>query len=101
MSSGRIMVNCGGSDNQVSVKVDMIYPSKMLSAEGDWLHHSTIKAINDAFGGKVCWKRMPDSSGANFLALSGPLPDLTSWSDSVPSKLASTVKLWNPCVHLQ
>ncbi|MFQ6623021.1 hypothetical protein Gotur_002122 [Gossypium turneri] len=45
----------------------------------------------------VNWKRMPESQGQNYLALTGPLPDLTSWSAMVPSCLSEAVKQWKPC----
>jgi len=39
---------------------------------------------------------MPKEYGANFMALTGPLPDLNSWSASVPSPLSQSVKNWRP-----
>ncbi|KAK8371000.1 hypothetical protein V6Z12_A01G215100 [Gossypium hirsutum] len=46
---------------------------------------------------EVNWKRMPESQGQNYLALTGPLPDLTSWSAMVPSCLSEAVKQWKHC----
>jgi len=37
---------------------------------------------------------MPKENGENFMALTGPLPDLDSWSASVPSPLSKSVKNW-------
>jgi hypothetical protein len=37
---------------------------------------------------------MPKRCGENYLALTGPLPDLTSWSAAVPDPLSESVKHW-------
>lgn len=101
MVNGRTMVNCGGLNSVTSDRANEINQPKILIEDRDWVHHSTIQAMHSAFGGQVCWKRMPDGIGRNYLALTGPLPDPTSWADSVPSKLASSVKLWNSCAYTQ
>lgn len=45
---------------------------------------------------QVNWKKMPDTYGENYLALTGPLPDLVSWSDMVPGPLSTSVQQWRP-----
>ncbi|KNA03745.1 hypothetical protein SOVF_206130 [Spinacia oleracea] len=86
MPNGRIMVNCGAATTEVSAE------------EMKWEVNLTIKALCEAFGDEfVNWKRMPMSESGNYMAFTGPLPDLDLWSDSVPEKLSSTVKLWSPC----
>lgn len=40
---------------------------------------------------------MPQSAGENYLALTGFLPDLTTWSAAVPDELNSSVNQWQAC----
>ncbi|XP_057726636.1 uncharacterized protein LOC130941992 isoform X1 [Arachis stenosperma] len=89
MPDGRFMVNCGGIDGESS-------PESLLSDE-TWLLNPTLKALSKAFPGQLSWKRMPKVSGENFMALTGSMPDLESWSASVSSPLSSNVKDWRPC----
>lgn len=49
------------------------------------------------FISQLSWKRMPKETGQNFMALTGPLPDLKSWSANVPSPLSTGVMDWKPC----
>ena len=44
------------------------------------------------FEGQLSWKKMPKREGENYLALTGPLPDLISWSAIVPDPLRTAVK---------
>ncbi|KAH9795341.1 S-adenosyl-L-methionine-dependent methyltransferases superfamily protein [Citrus sinensis] len=98
MPNGRFMVNCGGIDG-VS---DMTYGAARPKSMNDvWMHNSAIRALSEAFPGKVSWKRMPERNGENFLALTGLLPDLSSWSAAVPGHLSETVKKWKPCAPSQ
>ncbi|XVE98971.1 hypothetical protein REPUB_Repub03eG0155800 [Reevesia pubescens] len=92
MPNGRFMVNCGGV-NESSMD-EKLHPQ---SFDDIWLQNSTIKALAKAFPGQVNWKRMPEKQGQNFLALTGPLPDLSSWSAIVPGCLSETVKQWKSC----
>ncbi|XP_020983558.1 uncharacterized protein LOC107458885 isoform X2 [Arachis duranensis] len=89
MPDGRFMVNCGGIDGESS-------PESLLSDE-TWLLNPTLKALSKAFPGQLSWKRMPKVSGENFMALTGSMPDVESWSASVSSPLSSNVKDWRPC----
>ncbi|XP_037437004.1 uncharacterized protein LOC119303947 [Triticum dicoccoides] len=89
MPDGRIMVNCGAGDTAVS-----------LAADGDvssWVQNPTIKALCSAFPGQLNWKRLSEKESVNYIALTGPLPDLEEWSTSVPSELSLRVKQWVPC----
>ncbi|KAI3701366.1 hypothetical protein L6452_26378 [Arctium lappa] len=45
----------------------------------------------------VNWKMMPKSDGENYLALTGPLPDLTMWAAALPDRLSSSIKQWSSC----
>lgn len=85
MPNGRIMVNCGGDDIGASV-----------SDEGTWEQNSTIKALCQAFPGEVSWKKLVNE-GENYLALTGPLPDLNTWSADLPDQLSSNVMQWKSC----
>ncbi|GAU33262.1 hypothetical protein TSUD_279360 [Trifolium subterraneum] len=89
MANGRFMVNCGGIDGSSD--------SNKLSNDEAWLLNSAIKALSKAFPGQLSWKRMPKECGENYMALTGPLPDLKSWSDNVPSPLSTRVMDWRPC----
>ncbi|KAE8099833.1 hypothetical protein FH972_017784 [Carpinus fangiana] len=93
MPNGRIMVNCGGID-EASVVMDETLNPKTSSIDGTWVQNSTVKALSKAFPGQLSWKRMPKSCGENYLALTGPLPDLSSWSAAVPGHLSVSVKQW-------
>lgn len=92
MANGRFMVNCGGIDG-----VDGSTDPKKLSNDEAWLLNAAIKALLKAFPGQLSWKRMPKETGQNFMALTGPLPDLKSWSANVPSPLSTGVMDWKPC----
>ncbi|XP_021740818.1 uncharacterized protein LOC110707092 [Chenopodium quinoa] len=88
MPEGRIMVNCGGA-------------KEVLNGGKEWQVNLTIKALCQAFGEEfVNWKKMPDNESGNYLAFTGPLPDLDLWSHSVPEKLSSAVNQWRPCKSL-
>ncbi|XP_007028190.2 PREDICTED: uncharacterized protein LOC18598559 isoform X2 [Theobroma cacao] len=92
MPDGRLMVNCGGvSESSTDGKIHH------QSVDDTWIQNSTIKALATAFPGQVHWKRTPESQGQNYLALTGPLPDLTSWSATVPGCLSEAVKQWRTC----
>ncbi|XP_044983090.1 uncharacterized protein LOC123449816 [Hordeum vulgare subsp. vulgare] len=89
MPDGRIMVNCGGADTAVSLAAD--------TGVSSWVQNPTIKALCSAFPGKLNWKRLSEKESVNYVALTGPLPDLEEWSTSVPSELSTRVKQWVPC----
>ncbi|CAN6314217.1 unnamed protein product [Urochloa humidicola] len=84
MPGGRIMVNCGGADVAESLT-------------SFWVQNPTIKALCSAFPGQLNWKRLSEKESVNYVALTGPLPDLDEWSASVPSELSTKVKQWVPC----
>ncbi|XP_043710819.1 uncharacterized protein LOC122659757 isoform X2 [Telopea speciosissima] len=81
MPHGRIMVNCGGNHVETSIIRDGITFPELSANDGAWLS----------------WKRMAKADGENYLALTGPLPDLNAWSAIVPDYLSSSVKQWRPC----
>ncbi|CAA6656473.1 unnamed protein product [Spirodela intermedia] len=85
MPQGRIMVNCGGADAKKSRRGEA------------WVKNSTVKAMSTVFNQKLSWKLMATTESENYLALTGPAPDLDSWSARVPSQLNSNVKHWKPC----
>ncbi|XP_024021135.1 uncharacterized protein LOC21406744 isoform X2 [Morus notabilis] len=90
MPNGRIMVNCGGTSGGSEVD------PRSTSSNGSLVQNSTIKALSEAFAGEICWKRLAKENGENHLALTGPLPDLDSWSTMVPYPLSTRVKQWKP-----
>lgn len=48
---------------------------------------------------QVNWKKMPKSAGENYLALTGSLPDLSSWSATLPNELILSVNEWRTCCN--
>ncbi|KAF5956984.1 hypothetical protein HYC85_004209 [Camellia sinensis] len=94
MPNGRLMVNCGAANDGAS---NTISP-EVSSIDGTWVQNSTIKALCQAFPGHLNWKKMPKEDGENYLALTGPLPDLSMWSAALPNPLSSTVKQWRRCL---
>ncbi|PON51225.1 hypothetical protein PanWU01x14_217860 [Parasponia andersonii] len=99
MPNGRIIVNCGGTSG--ASEVDPKSVDRKSFSDGSWVQNSTIKALSIAFPGQISWKRMPKDNGANFLALTGPMPDLDSWSTMVPEPLSANVKQWRPCEEIE
>ncbi|XP_048333869.2 uncharacterized protein LOC107421997 isoform X1 [Ziziphus jujuba] len=91
MPNGRFMVNCGGT----SGATDSI-GNPDSSTNETCVQNSTIKALSKAFPGQTNWKKMAETNGENYLALTGPLPDLVSWSTMVPDPLCSSVLQWRP-----
>ncbi|KAM7271306.1 hypothetical protein ACFE04_030520 [Oxalis oulophora] len=86
MPNGRVMVNCGGID---------AHP-----IDGAWYQNPTIEALYNAFQGQISWKRTPKEQGENYMAFSGPLPDLSLWSAAVSGHLSEGVKQWKKCEPL-
>ncbi|WOL07495.1 hypothetical protein Cni_G16237 [Canna indica] len=95
MPEGRIMVNCGGAYSELS---ESGTANTNVLSSGSWIQNSTIKALCQAFPGKLSWKRMEEKESENYLALTGPMPDLDFWSAAVPSQLSMNVKDWRTCV---
>ncbi|KAJ0969962.1 hypothetical protein J5N97_022839 [Dioscorea zingiberensis] len=95
MPNGRIMVNCGGVHGELSDGGDG--PTNINVSDASWMQNSTIKALCQAFPDKLSWKRLKEQESENYLALTGPTPDLNSWSAALPSPLSSNVKHWKPC----
>ncbi|XP_062016030.1 uncharacterized protein LOC133732483 [Rosa rugosa] len=93
MPKGRLMVNCGGIDG-TDVNNGIVHPN---NTDDSWVYNPAIKALSEAFPGQVSWKKMPANFGANYLGLTGPLPEFTSWSAAVPGPLTANVKQWRPC----
>ncbi|KAL8477899.1 hypothetical protein ACS0TY_029982 [Phlomoides rotata] len=87
MPEGRFMVNCGAGEKGHDGS----------STDGSWKLNATIRALFEAFPGQVNWKKMPQSAGENYVALTGFLPDLTTWSAAVPDELNSSVNQWRTC----
>ncbi|KAM7525999.1 hypothetical protein LguiA_015901 [Lonicera macranthoides] len=104
MPKGRLMVNCGGTNDGVPSITDIV-TSGLSSFQSTCEQVSTLKALSKAFPGQVgtfihflsgelSWKKMPNNEGENFLALTGPFPDLTMWSAALPDRLSSSVMQW-------
>ncbi|XP_054816556.1 uncharacterized protein LOC129316254 [Prosopis cineraria] len=96
MPGGRFMVNCGGTYGGSDAS-DASSDSETSSSDGIWFKNPALNALSKAFPRQLSWKRMPKENGANIMALTGSLPDLQSWSASLPSPLSTNVKHWRPC----
>uniref|UniRef100_M1A591 S-adenosylmethionine-dependent methyltransferase n=1 Tax=Solanum tuberosum TaxID=4113 RepID=M1A591_SOLTU len=96
MPNGRLMVNCGAATKELSDTSEMMQPD--IPKRDDPLKlNATINALCKAFPEQVSWKKLPKSAGENYLALTGPLPDLDIWSAHLPDLLRSSVKEWRSC----
>lgn len=97
MPNGRLMVNCGAATKELSnTSSEMMQPE--ISNRDDPLElNTTINALCKAFPEQVSWKKLPKRAGENYLALTGPLPDLAIWSARLPDQLSSSVKEWRSC----
>ncbi|KAH0448327.1 hypothetical protein IEQ34_022127 [Dendrobium chrysotoxum] len=96
MPHGRIMVNCGGAQAEIT-ESGYIKVNGNISSKGSWVQNSTIQAMYRAFPGKLSWKRMKGQTSGNYLALTGPVLDLDAWSATLPHPLDVNVKDWRPC----
>ncbi|CAN6452915.1 unnamed protein product [Victoria cruziana] len=83
---GRIMVNCGGS---------CVEPED-AARDGASIMEETLKAMDEAFPGKVSVLNLGDGKEDNFLALTGPMPDPIAWKQALPSSLRHHVDMWRP-----
>lgn len=97
MPDGRLMVNCGGTDALASSATEIEPHREVSSFDHIWEQNSTIKALCKAFPGQVSWKKMPKRAGENYMALTGPLPDLATWSAALPDRLSSSIWQWTTC----
>lgn len=95
--NGRLMVNCGAGQNKLPSSVSSVSSSDGSFIDGAWELNATIKALCKVFPGQVNWKKMSKKAGENYLALTGPLPDLGVWSACLPSDLSSGVYQWKIC----
>ncbi|GER27946.1 S-adenosyl-L-methionine-dependentmethyltransferases superfamily protein [Striga asiatica] len=95
MPNGRFMVNCGAGQNRLSATHEVCH--KALPMTGAWRLNPTIRALCQAFPGQVNWKKLPPSAGENYLALTGSLPDMTTWSAALPNELKTKVNQWRFC----
>ncbi|XP_020579200.1 uncharacterized protein LOC110023899 [Phalaenopsis equestris] len=96
MPRGRIMVNCGGVHAEITDS-GYIKVNGNISSKGSWVQNSTIRAMCRAFPSKLSWKRLEGKDSENYLALSGPVPDLDAWSAALSHPLDMNVKDWRPC----
>ncbi|XP_068635968.1 uncharacterized protein [Aristolochia californica] len=93
MPNGRFMVNCGGANPKES----NIGDENVCHGDSVWLHNSTIEALCKAFPGNLNWKKLSEREGANYMALTGPMPDLNAWASLLPDRLRSNLGQWRPC----
>ncbi|KAL0344224.1 UNVERIFIED_CONTAM: hypothetical protein Sangu_1309800, partial [Sesamum angustifolium] len=96
MPNGRLMVNCGAGEDSLTAN-NAVSQHDGSSIDGTWKLNATIRALCEAFPGQVNWKKMPQSACENYLALTGSLPDLCTWSDALPKELKSSVIQWRAC----
>lgn len=97
MPSGRLMVNCGAATKDLSNTSSEMMQPEIFKRDDPLELNTTINALCKAFPEQVSWKKLPKRAGENYLALTGPLPDLDVWSARVPDQLSSRVKEWRSC----
>ncbi|KAL4187567.1 hypothetical protein AMTRI_Chr09g39640 [Amborella trichopoda] len=95
MPNGRIMVNCGGAHAEACSSEDENYSIYFSCSEGVSVYNPTITALCTSFPGNLSWRKMEEGESLNYLALTGPPPDLSAWSAAVPSQLSSNIKNGN------
>lgn len=88
---GRIMVNCGGSCVEAAERKD-----GLERKDGDVTMRETVAAIAEAFPGELSVTDLRDQ-GDNSVTLTGPLPDLAMWRDTLPDCLRRGIEGWRPC----
>jgi len=81
------MVNCGGS----CVEAD----NKSCRKDGETTMEETLEAMLQVFPDKVFQFKLP-GKGNNFVALSGPPPDLQAWEQALVQVLREGVYDWKP-----
>ncbi|KAL0448260.1 UNVERIFIED_CONTAM: hypothetical protein Slati_1382400 [Sesamum latifolium] len=96
MPNGRLMVNCAAGEDRLTANNE-VSQHDGSSIDDTWKLNATIRVLCEAFPGQVNWKKMPPSAGENYLALTGSLPDLCTWSDALPNELKSSVNQWRAC----
>lgn len=95
--NGRLMVNCGAGQNELPSAGSSVSSSDGSFTDNAWELNATVKALCKAFPGQLYWKKMSKKAGENYIALTGPLPDLGVWSACLPSDLSSSVYQWKIC----
>ncbi|XP_022147906.1 uncharacterized protein LOC111016725 isoform X2 [Momordica charantia] len=98
MVGGRLMINCGG--NEAANVIGNGICSEVSLTNCFWPQNSVIEVLSKAFPEQLCWKKLPKGKGDNYLALTGPFPELLSWSTVVPEPLRGSVKEWRPYERL-
>lgn len=83
---GRIMVNCGGR------RVEAESPSR----DGHMVMQETLGALAEVFPREVFVLRLGYDKEDSSIALTGPLPDLQAWKQSLPPCLRRYVNKWVP-----
>ncbi|KAG0563403.1 hypothetical protein KC19_8G028100 [Ceratodon purpureus] len=89
---GRIMVNCGGTIVEQRDSSPDYDDGTWTWKDGSAARDATISAIGRAFP-EVNLRKM-DSKEDNFLAMTGPLPDLHAWARAVPERVRPGVLTW-------
>ncbi|KAH9531159.1 hypothetical protein CY35_19G022500 [Sphagnum magellanicum] len=89
---GRIMVNCGGSCVECRDSQPDCDDGTWTWEDGSAARDATLYAMAHVFP-QLSWRKM-ESKEDNYLALTGPLPDLKVWAKDVPMRLRPGVLAW-------
>ncbi|KAI5063338.1 hypothetical protein GOP47_0021885 [Adiantum capillus-veneris] len=82
---GRIMINCGGICVEKSDSMSELDDGTWTWEDGGYAKEATLRAMVKAFP-QTLFRKMGGESD-NYMALTGPLPDLAAWAAALPSKL--------------
>lgn len=83
---GRIMVNVGGSCLEAEDK----------RRDGKVVMEQTLKAMQKVFGEKLHVLNVGNRKEDSTIALTGDLPDVEAWKNSLPRPLKFYVHMWTP-----
>ncbi|KAK3035200.1 hypothetical protein RJ639_034588, partial [Escallonia herrerae] len=121
MPNGRLMVNCGGTsdgsfspgisstdssweqNSTIKAMCEAFSRQRILSQARNFISHvfrvDTEASYHFPFAlclalTQLSWKKLPKTEGDNYLAITGPLPELTAWSAALPDRLSSSVRCY-------
>lgn len=89
---GRIMINCGGICVEKSDPMLELDNGTWTWEDGGYAKEATLTAIVEAFP-QTLFRKLGGESD-NYMALTGPLPDLATWAAVLPTELQIGLSDW-------